>query len=166
MEPASGESCPPGQHRGLSAPGNKRVPSPDHVSFHTYSTPTTRGRKRISPRSIPPRTVWKPQRYRLICGWLGLMEPAHRENYPPRQRRGLTAPGDDEVTSSVQKSFHTSTKPTNPGRKRSSPGSISPRKIWKSHRHGLILDGRAHGASPRRGLPHGRRSRCHRTPRR
>ncbi|CAN0378402.1 unnamed protein product [Laminaria digitata] len=57
MKPARGERCPSGQRRGSAAPGDDRVPSPVQESFHTYTTPTTRGRKRRSPGSIPPRAV-------------------------------------------------------------------------------------------------------------
>ena len=40
--------------------GNDRVPSQDHnPSTHTYTTPTTRERTRISPGLIPPRAAWK-----------------------------------------------------------------------------------------------------------
>ena len=42
-------------------PGEDKIPSPDHKSFHTSTKVTNRGRKRWSPGSIPPRTVWKPQ---------------------------------------------------------------------------------------------------------
>ena len=55
-----GGSCPSREPRGPAAPGEDRIPSPDQRSFHTSSTPTNRGRKRLSSESIPPRTVWKP----------------------------------------------------------------------------------------------------------
>lgn len=41
-EPACGESCPSGQHRGPVASGEDRVPSPDQKSLHTSTTPTPR----------------------------------------------------------------------------------------------------------------------------
>ena len=46
---------------------NDRVPYPDEKSFHAPATPTHRGRKRRSPGSIPPRTVWKTEPRRLIA---------------------------------------------------------------------------------------------------
>ena len=43
MAPARGESCPSGQRRGHAAPGEDNFPSPDQKSFHTSTTPITRG---------------------------------------------------------------------------------------------------------------------------
>ena len=57
MEPARGESCPSRQSRGLTAPGEDNVLSPDVKSFHISTTPTIRGRKQRSPGSKPPRVV-------------------------------------------------------------------------------------------------------------
>ena len=68
------------------------MPSPDHKSFHVSTTPSNRGRKRRSPGSIPPRTLWKPQPRWLVADWLGLMEPARGESFPSGQRRGSAAP--------------------------------------------------------------------------
>ena len=87
--------------------GEDGVPSPAQVSFHTSTTPTTRGRKRWSPGSIPPRTVWKPQPHWLIADWLGLMEPARGESCPSGQRRGPATRGRYGPISD-QKSFHIS----------------------------------------------------------
>ena len=42
-------------------PGEDIVPSPDQKSFHTSTTRTNQGRKWLSPASISPRTLWKPQ---------------------------------------------------------------------------------------------------------
>ena len=42
-------------------PAENKVPTQHHESLHTSTTPTNRGRKRLSPGSIEPRTVWKPQ---------------------------------------------------------------------------------------------------------
>ena len=61
MEPARGKSCSSGQRRGRATHGGDKVPSPDQKPFHISVTPTTWGRKRRSPGSIPPHTVWKPQ---------------------------------------------------------------------------------------------------------
>ena len=55
-------------------PGDDRVPPPDQKSLHTSRTPTTRGRKRRFPGSIPPRRVWKPQPHWVIADWLGIVE--------------------------------------------------------------------------------------------
>ena len=60
----------------------------------------TQGRKRRSPASIPPRTVWKPQPQWLVADWLGLMAPAWVESCPSSQRRDPAEPGEDLVSSS------------------------------------------------------------------
>ena len=84
-------------------PWKEKFPSADQKSFHMYTTPTTRGRKCTPPRSIPPRTVWKPQPHWHLADWLGLMEPARRESCLSSQRRRPAAPGKDEVPSPDQK---------------------------------------------------------------
>ena len=89
MEPARGESCPSGQRRGLAAPGEDAVSSPDQNYFHISATPTNRERKQRPPGSILPRTVWKPQRHWLVTDWPALMEPARGRNCPSgRHTRG------------------------------------------------------------------------------
>ena len=113
MEPARGESCPSGQRRDRAAPVKDRVSSPDQKPFNISTTPTTRGRKRRFPRSIPPRRAWKPQPHWLVADWLGLMEPARCESFPSGQCRGPAAPGEDRVSSLDQKSFHISTTNSN-----------------------------------------------------
>ena len=95
MEPACGGSCPSGQRRGLAAPRKDKFPSPGQKPFHITTTPTTRGRQRRSPGSIPPGRGWTPQPNWLVADWLGLMEPACSESCPSGQRRGPTAPGED-----------------------------------------------------------------------
>ena len=95
-EPARGESCPSGQRRGPAAPGEDKFPFLGQKSFHIS---TTRGRKRRSPGSIPPRRVWKPQPNRLVDDGVRLMEPARGESCPSRQRRGPAAPGEHRVSS-------------------------------------------------------------------
>ena len=93
-----------------SPPGEDNIPSPDHKSFHTSTNPTNRGQK----------TVGLPSQYRPPrCGNLnlGFLKPAPS--------------GEDKVPSSDQKSFHTSTTPTNRGQKRFSPGSMPPPTVWK-----------------------------------
>ena len=126
MEPARGESCPSGQRRGRAAPGGETFPSPGQKYFHTCTTPTTRGQKRRSPGSTPPRRVWKPQPRWVIVDWLELMEPAHGEGCSSGQRRGPAAPGGDKFPSPDQKYFHICTTSTTWGRKRRSPGRCLP----------------------------------------
>ena len=67
MEPARGESSPSGQRRGLAAPGEDKLPSPDQKYFHVSTTAANRGRKRRSPGSLPLRTVWNPNRIWLVA---------------------------------------------------------------------------------------------------
>ena len=88
---------------GTAPTGEAKVPSPDQKCLHTSTTPTTRGRNRWSPGLIPPRMAWKTQPHWLIGGWLGFVEPA--------------PPGEDEISSTNHKSFHTSTTPMNRRRK-------------------------------------------------
>ena len=155
MEPAHGESCPAGQRRGPAAPGKSKFPSPDQKSFNTSTTPTTRGRKRRSPGSIPPGTMWKPQPHRRVADWLRLMKPARGESCPSGQRRGPAALGEDRVSSLDHKTFHISTTPTTLERKGRSLGSIRP------HTADCWLPG-VHGAIARRVLLLGPTSRsCH-----
>ena len=117
------------------------MPSPGQKSFHISTTPTTRGGKRRPPGSIPPRRVWKPQPHWVIADWLELiMEPARGESFPSGQRRGPATPGDDNIPSPGQKSFHISSIPTSRGRKHRSPGSILPCRVWKPHPHWVIVD--------------------------
>ena len=78
----------------------------------SLQTPT-RGRKRRSPGSIPPRKVWKPQPNWLVANWLRLMESARGEGCPSGQRRGPAAPGEDGVLSPDLKSLHIYTTNSN-----------------------------------------------------
>ena len=48
-------------HVEPAPPGEDRAPCPDHKSLRISTTPTPLGRKRCSPGSTPPRTLWKPQ---------------------------------------------------------------------------------------------------------
>ena len=138
MELARDESCPSRQPRRPSAPGEGRVSSPAQKPFHISTTPTTRGRKRRSPGSIPPRNAWKPQPHWLIADWLGVMEPARGESCPSGQRRGSAAPGEDMVSSSDQTPFHISTTATTRERERRSPGSVPSHTVWKRQPHWLV----------------------------
>ena len=126
-------------HKASATPGGKG-PIPASEFFHISTTPTTRGRKQCFPRSIPPRTVWKPQSCWLVADWLELVEPARGESCPSRQRRGPAAPEEDNVSSPDQKSFHHSTPSTARSRKRRSHGSLSPRTVCKPQHHWLIAD--------------------------
>ena len=123
--------CPPGQYRparcgnpnlGFVEPASSATragygPIPGSAIFHVSTTPTNRGRQRWSSRSIPPRTVWKPQPHWLIADWLGFVKPP--------------APGEYTIPSSEQNAFLTSTTPVNRGRKRLSPRTTPPRTVWK-----------------------------------
>ena len=73
----------------------------------------TRGRKRRSPGSMPPRMVWKLEPNWLVANWLRLMDPVSGESCLSGQRRGLSSPGEDRVLSPDQKSFHISTTNSN-----------------------------------------------------
>ena len=52
---SGGDNCPPRQRQGPDAPGDDKVLSPDHKSFHTCTTSTTRRRNPTPPGSILPR---------------------------------------------------------------------------------------------------------------
>lgn len=68
----------------------------------------------------------KTQAHRLIVDWLGLVKPK--------------VTGEDRVPSPDHNSFRTSTNPTNRGRKRRPPRSISPRTVCIPQRHWLVAD--------------------------
>ena len=89
-----GESFFPGKRGGPAVPENDRVPSPHQKSFHTSTTPSSRGRKGASPAQgvdspTPPCFV--------LFGYLGLMGPAHGESCLSGHQRGPAAPGDDKA---------------------------------------------------------------------
>ena len=90
-------------------PGEDKFPSPHQKPFHISRNPTTRGRKRRFPGSIPPYRVWKPQHHWAIADWLRLMAPTRGESCPQGQRRGPGAPGENNFPSPDQKSIHIST---------------------------------------------------------
>ena len=112
------------QRSAITAPlANVEVPPhPGRIGSHPrirnpsislQLTPTSWGRKRGSPGSILPRTVWKPQPHWLVPDWLGLMEPAGGESCPSGQGRGCAAHEEVKVPSPDQIFFHISTIPTN-----------------------------------------------------
>ena len=121
LEPARGESCPSGQHRSPAAPGEDNFPSPDKEFFHISTTPTTRGRKRRSPGSIPPPRVWESQPHWLVADRMRLKEPVRSESCPSGQRRGPAAPGEDSVLSPDGKFSHISLTTNNPRMKTDIP---------------------------------------------
>ena len=68
------------------------------------------------------------------------MEPARGQSCPSGQRRGPAAPGKDTFLSPDQKPFHISSTPTTRRRKRRSPGSIPPRRVWKPQPKRLVAN--------------------------
>ena len=66
------------------------------------------------------------------------MEPGRGEGCSSSQRRGSAAPREDKVSSPDDNSLHMSTTPATRRRKWRSPGSISPRKVWKPQPHWLV----------------------------
>ena len=74
LEPSRGEGCRAGKRRGPASPGDNTFLSPCQTPIHISTTPTTRGRKRRSPGSVPPRKVWKPQFHWPIADWLRFLE--------------------------------------------------------------------------------------------
>ena len=138
MEPVHGESCPSGNPQGPA--GEDEFTSPGQESFHISTTPTTRGRKRRSPGSIPPRRVGKRQPHWVIADWLGLLEPARGESCLLGQRRGPAAPGEDKFPSPGQEIFYIYTTLTTWVQKRRFPWSIPPRWMWNPQPHWVIAD--------------------------
>ena len=57
------------------APGEYTIPSSEQNAFLISTTPIFRGRNRLSPRTAPPRTVWKFQLQVHHC-WLWFVKPA------------------------------------------------------------------------------------------
>ena len=140
MEPARGETFPFGQRRCPAAPGEDNFPSPDQTYFQVLTTPTARGRKRRSPGSIPPRTVWKLEPHWLVADWLRLMEPAWVESGPSGQHRDPSAPGEDKVSSPDEKSF-LPLKLQQPGdENRYPPGRYRLARCGNPNPHRLIAD--------------------------
>ena len=61
-----GRSCPLEEPIDPAVPGEDRSPCLVQKFLHTSTAQTTRRRKRLSPGSTPPRTVWKHQPDRPI----------------------------------------------------------------------------------------------------
>ena len=120
--------------------GEDKFPSPDQKFFYISITASTRGRKRRSLGSKPPRRVWKPQPNCVMADWLGPMEPGRGETFPSGPRRGPAAVGKDKFPSADRKSFHNSTTRTTPGPNRISSGSISLNRVWKPQPHWVMGD--------------------------
>ena len=105
------------------------VLSPDENSFHTPTTPTTRGRKQWSPRSIPPRAVRKPQLHiRMVIGWGSWSQRAARvATWPnaevsPNPGRISSPPRVRNHSTSVQLQLTRNENEDPPGRYRSAGG--------------------------------------------
>ena len=122
-----GGSCPSGKPNNLAAHGKDRSPYPVQQSLHTSTTPTTWGRKRLSPGSKPPRTVWKLQPRRPITDWLGLENKASATG-----GRQDPIPG-SEIPPYIYNS-------DNAGTKTVIPGSTPPCTVWKPQLHRPIAD--------------------------
>ena len=105
-----------------------QVTIPGEILPYLYKS-NNPGTKTIHRVDTAPQDVETPTR--VIADWLGLMEPARGESCPSGQRRGPAAPGEDKFPSPVQKPLHIYTTPTTRERKRRSPGSIPPRRMWK-----------------------------------
>ena len=117
------------------------VPPPDNKYFPTTTTPSTRGRNALPPDRYRPQGVETPTP--LVDIWLavGLVEPTLGESCPSGQRGGPVEPGDDKVPPPDNKSFHKPITPTTRGRKRTYPGLIPPRKVWKPKPNGQFMIG-------------------------
>lgn len=100
------QGCLSRRRRNLDAPGQDNSPSPVRKPFNASTTPTPPGYDRLSPGSMPPRTVGTSHHRRLIAVSLPPMEPVRVECCRSEQRRGPTAPGQDNFPSSDHKSFH------------------------------------------------------------
>ena len=87
-----------------------------------------------------PARCANPNPTGVIADCLWLMEPARGESYTSGQRQRPAAPREDRVSSSVLISFHISTTPTTRRRKRRSPGSIPPRRVWKPQPNWLVAN--------------------------
>ena len=129
MQAARGESCPSGQRRHPAALKEDQVLSPDENSFHTPTTPTTRGRKQWSTRSIPPRAVRKPQLHiRMVIGWGSWSQRAARvATWPnaevsPNPGRISSPPRVRNHSTSVQLQLTRNENEDPPGRYRSAGG--------------------------------------------
>ena len=131
----------PGTIFAWRSPIAKRRAKPaDFWAFNTVG-------KRVSPLRFPSRLVEAPC-WLALGKWRG---PGRAAGDAPRGTFPIcAAPVEDRSPSPVQPCFRISTTPTTRGRKSSSPGSIAPRMVWKSHSHGPIADwlGRLESAQP------------------
>lgn len=62
----------PASKKKRAPAGDVTFASPDRKCFDILKRPTNCLKKTRSPRSTPPRSVWKPHPRRKIAGWLGL----------------------------------------------------------------------------------------------
>ena len=110
---------------------HKAVRKGDYSSHRTSMSQRHPVRTRSHPRIRNPSTY--PQLQQIgdeNGGPPGRYRPARCGN-PNLWVVQPAPPGKESVPSSDQKSFHTSTAPTNQGRKRWSHGSIPLRTVWK-----------------------------------
>ena len=135
-----GEGCPSDLRRGPAGPGEDKFPSAGQKPFHISTPPTTRARSGNTPGSIPPRRMLNLQCHWRIADWLGLLDPPRGEDCVSGRRRGRAAPGEDNFPSPWQKPFNIPTTLTTRSRNRNTPGSIPPRRVWKSLSHWPIAD--------------------------
>ena len=130
---ARGERCPPGQRRGPDAHGEDNFPSPDQTFFGIFTIRATRGGKRRTPGSIPVHRVWTPQPHWVIADWIGRMALACGESFPPGQRPGPAATGEDTFPSPDQTFFGIFILRTTRGGKRRTSGSIPVHRLSLIH---------------------------------
>ena len=83
----------------------------------------------------------KPQCHWPIDDWLGLLDPPRGEDCVSGERRGPTAPGEDNFPSPGQKSFHISTSPNTRRRKPDLSGRYRPARCGNPSPTGRLLIG-------------------------
>ena len=115
------------------------VPIPGHKSFHTsqLQQPGDENGDRTGPY-CPAR--WETPTPLVFTDLLRFMESARGKSFPSGKRRGSAAPGEGNVQSPDQKTFHAYTTPSARKIKRRSHGSIPSRAVWKPQPHWLVAD--------------------------
>ena len=115
------------------------VPPVDTAS-HSVETPTWGS---YSQRQ--PGTIWRHPQIRNRSTYLRLQQTGNGNGDPPGRYYPARCgnpnlgfvdpgpPGEDNVPPPDHESFHTSTTPTQRGRKRWSPGSIPARTVWNAN---------------------------------
>ena len=139
MEPAPGESCPSGQHRGPAAPGGGKFPCPDHKFFHvstinSNNSGTTTGIPRVD---TTPQGVETPTE---LAGCLladahgaNAARVASRDNVEvtPHPERIGSHPRVRNPSISLQLQLPGDENKDSPGRYR---------RVWKPQPHWLVAD--------------------------